>query len=191
MAGSSCVTCPERNQPRMSMPDSSIDPPGGDGAVTSVKPPVRRSVDRPKRPRTRRQRLKSWHRRRRFMIRQNRRLDLLYRMGVAVVGALMILGGAVMVPLPTPGFGWILIFLGLGVWSTEFAWANRVTVFLRHWLDILGDWYKRQSLMRKVLMIGALVVLIVVAFWLFGMLGTIASWFGAEPSWLDGPIRGN
>lgn len=125
------------------------------------------------------------------MIRQDRRLDLLYRMGVAVVGTLMILGGAVMVPLPTPGFGWILIFLGLGVWSTEFAWAHRVTEFLRRWLGILGDWYKRQSLLNKVLMIVAVVVIIVVALWVFGMFGTIASWLNLDRDWLDGPIRGN
>ncbi len=54
----------------------------------------------------------------------------MYRLGVAVVGTLLILAGLVMIPLPIPGPGWGSFFLGLGVLSTEFAWAHRVTSFV-------------------------------------------------------------
>ncbi|WP_051830379.1 MULTISPECIES: TIGR02611 family protein [Streptomyces] len=37
--------------------------------------------------------------------------------GLAVVGL-----GVVMLPLPGPG--WVVIFLGMGIWATEFVWAR-------------------------------------------------------------------
>ncbi|MBB4135961.1 PGPGW domain-containing protein [Gordonia humi] len=75
-------------------------------------------------------RIKIWHRKQRYAIRRHRSLDRLYRFGVAVVGTVLILAGLVMIPLPIPGPGWGSFFLGLGVLSTEFAWAHRVTSFV-------------------------------------------------------------
>ncbi|MFE6051726.1 TIGR02611 family protein [Kitasatospora sp. NPDC056446] len=42
---------------------------------------------------------------------------LVFLAGLAVVGA-----GLVLLPLPGPG--WVVIFLGMGIWATEFAWAR-------------------------------------------------------------------
>lgn len=79
-------------------------------------------------------RIKIWHRRNRFAIRQNPVLNQFYRFAVAVVGSVMMLAGLVMIPLPIPGPGWVTLFLGLAVLSTEFVWAHRVTTFLRRQL---------------------------------------------------------
>ncbi|MFT4086238.1 MAG: TIGR02611 family protein [Gordonia sp. (in: high G+C Gram-positive bacteria)] len=78
--------------------------------------------------------LKIWHRKKRYAIRQNPLLDRTYRIAVGVVGTLMVLAGLVMIPLPIPGPGWVTFFLGLGVLSTEFEWAHRVTSFMRRQL---------------------------------------------------------
>ncbi|HYD08818.1 MAG TPA: PGPGW domain-containing protein [Acidimicrobiales bacterium] len=43
------------------------------------------------------------------------------RVAVTVVGAALVLGGVVMLPLPGPG--WLVIFLGLAVLATEYVWA--------------------------------------------------------------------
>lgn len=51
-------------------------------------------------------------------VRQARRLIIL------IVGATLLLGGAVM--LVTPGPGWLLIFAGLSVLAVEFVWARRL-----------------------------------------------------------------
>jgi len=60
-----------------------------------------------------------------------------WRVGVAVVGLLIVAGGVVLLPLPGPG--WVVIFLGLGLWATEFAWAARLLrsakAFVRRWTD--------------------------------------------------------
>ncbi|MFZ2511747.1 MAG: TIGR02611 family protein, partial [Gordonia sp. (in: high G+C Gram-positive bacteria)] len=124
-------------------------------------------------------------------IRPNPRLNAVYRTGVGFVGTIMILGGAMMVPLPTPGFGWILIFLGLGVLSTEFVWAKKVAHGLRRALDYFEAWWGRRSLAAKTGLIVAVVVIILLFLWLAGMLGTMGSWFGWRDEWLSGPIRGH
>ncbi|MFT3662858.1 MAG: TIGR02611 family protein [Gordonia sp. (in: high G+C Gram-positive bacteria)] len=76
-------------------------------------------------------RIKIWHRRNRYAIRQNPVLNQAYRFAVGIVGTVMMLAGMVMIPLPVPGPGWVTLFLGLAVLSTEFTWAHRVTAFLR------------------------------------------------------------
>ncbi|GAC57376.1 hypothetical protein GOHSU_18_01310 [Gordonia hirsuta DSM 44140 = NBRC 16056] len=116
-------------------------------------------------------------------------LNSAYRAAVAFVGTVMVLGGAAMVPLPTPGFGWILIFLGLGVLSTEFVWAQKLTTWLRRALDWAAAWWKRRSPTEKSGLIFALSVLILLILWLSGMLGTAGSWVGVDRQWLHGPIR--
>lgn len=137
---------------------------------------------------SRRLRLKSWHRKKRYAIRQNTHMDRVYRALVGAVGTAMILFGIALIPLPTPGFGWLLVFLGLGVLSTEFAWAHRITAFLRLWLHRIGHWYGRRSVVEKTAMISAIVVLVVGLAWVFGFLGIFAGWVHLDHAWLQGPI---
>jgi len=49
---------------------------------------------------------------------------LVRRLFVSIVGLAIILAGVAMLVLPGPG--WVTIFLGLAVLSTEFEWAERV-----------------------------------------------------------------
>lgn len=48
------------------------------------------------------------------------------RIAVTVVGALLIILGVIMII--TPGPGWLTIFAGLGVLSTEYTWARRALI---------------------------------------------------------------
>lgn len=54
---------------------------------------------------------------------QHRTTDLLWRIGVGVIGGLITLIGVV--ALLGPGPGWLILFVGLGVLASEFAWAER------------------------------------------------------------------
>lgn len=139
--------------------------------------------------RTRRKRLSLWHRKKRFVIRQNKHMDRTYRVGVAVVGTLMILAGIVMVPLPTPGFGWVMIFLGLAVLSTEFEWAHRVTHVVRRGYDAVVHWFARQSWASKAGLVGATAVIVLAGGWTFGLVGMAAGWAHLDAAWLSGPIH--
>lgn len=72
-------------------------------------------------------------------------LRVLHTTGVAVLGGLLVLAGLVM--LITPGPGWLAIFLGIGVWGTEFAWAHhlnrrvkgRALHVWRWWSNVLAE----------------------------------------------------
>ncbi len=66
--------------------------------------------------------------------RRRRSTDLTWRAVVFVSGVSLVLGGIVLLPLPGPG--WLVIFLGLGVLATEFAWAA-------HLLERIKRYYER------------------------------------------------
>jgi uncharacterized protein (TIGR02611 family) len=61
---------------------------------------------------------------------------LIWRIGVTLVGLVVIAIGALLIPLPGPG--WLIVFLGLGIWSTEYAWARRLLLFVRR---EVGRWW--------------------------------------------------
>ena len=70
---------------------------------------------------------------------RHRTLDLTYRVAVAVIGAAVVVGGIILIPLPGPG--WLIVFGGLAILATEFEWAGRLLDFARRqgaWLDPLG-----------------------------------------------------
>ncbi|WUQ89021.1 TIGR02611 family protein [Kitasatospora purpeofusca] len=55
-------------------------------------------------------------------IRRSRPLHLSWQVAVFLVGLAVVALGVVMLPLPGPG--WVVIFLGMGIWATEFVWAQ-------------------------------------------------------------------
>jgi uncharacterized protein (TIGR02611 family) len=57
------------------------------------------------------------------------RLRVAYKVGVALVGVLVVAVGLVLVPLPGPG--WLIVFVGVAVLGTEFPAAHRVTQAVR------------------------------------------------------------
>jgi uncharacterized protein (TIGR02611 family) len=74
-------------------------------------------------------------------------LGMVYRVGVGVIGALIIAVGIVLIPAPGPG--WLIVFAGLGVLSTEFAWARRVLHFARRKVYGWTQWVTRRSLLVR------------------------------------------
>lgn len=52
--------------------------------------------------------------------------ELAWRVGVAVLGGAITVLGAIF--LITPGPGWLVIFAGLGILASEFAWAERALI---------------------------------------------------------------
>ena len=68
---------------------------------------------------------------------------LLWRIGVTLVGLVVLVVGLVLIPLPGPG--WLIVFLGLGIWSTEYAWARRLLQSTRELLAIWWRWIAAQA----------------------------------------------
>jgi uncharacterized protein (TIGR02611 family) len=51
--------------------------------------------------------------------------ELAWRIGVAVLGGTITVLGAIFL---IPGPGWLIIFAGLGILASEFAWADRALI---------------------------------------------------------------
>lgn len=51
---------------------------------------------------------------------------LIWRISVGVIGGLVTVIGAI--ALVTPGPGWLIIFAGLGILASEFAWADKALI---------------------------------------------------------------
>jgi uncharacterized protein (TIGR02611 family) len=62
---------------------------------------------------------------------------------IGVVGAALVIGGLIMVPFPGPG--WLVVFAGLAVLATEFAWAHHVLERAKRVVHAATDWLKRQN----------------------------------------------
>jgi uncharacterized protein (TIGR02611 family) len=62
----------------------------------------------------------------------------LWRAGIGLTGLLVIVVGVILLPLPGPG--WLIIFLGLAIWGTEFAWAKRLLGFARAQVERWTQW---------------------------------------------------
>lgn len=71
-------------------------------------------------------------------IHSHRHISLAYRWTVGIVGTALILLGLALVPLPGPG--WLVVFSGIAVISTEFAWARRLLHWARATLQAWKEW---------------------------------------------------
>lgn len=80
-----------------------------------------------------------WRRR----IRANPATARVYRIGVFIVGLIIVCGGLLLIPFPGPG--WLIVIAGLAVWATEFERAQRVLEFVKKHLRRWEEWVKRQS----------------------------------------------
>ncbi|KAB1645602.1 TIGR02611 family protein [Pseudoclavibacter sp. CFCC 14310] len=83
---------------------------------------------------------------RRWLGRHPRMLRI-WRAGVACVGGCVLALGIVLLPLPGPG--WIVIFFGLGILATEFAWAAKALKPLkRFWVWLSARMERRRERRR-------------------------------------------
>jgi len=82
-------------------------------------------------------------------IRQHPTGRTILRVGVAILGALIIAIGLILVPLPGPG--WLIVFAGLGVWAIEFHWARRLLTWGRQRFRLWSFWVASRSLFVRLL----------------------------------------
>ena len=55
-----------------------------------------------------------------------------------MLGLAIVVVGVILLSLPGPG--WLIIFLGIGVWATEFAWARRLLSRARAFVSRWPSW---------------------------------------------------
>ena len=108
-------------------------------------------------------------------IRSNPHSHLIYRLVVGVLGLIILVVGLIMVPFPGPG--WLVVFLGLAIWATEFEWAQRL---LHHARDILKTWNERlkpQPWWVKGLVLLVTMVAVAAIFWLLFLISGVPPFF--------------
>lgn len=111
----------------------------------------------------------------RARIRRSPPLNAGYRVLVAVLGAAIVVVGLLLVPLPGPG--WVIVFGGIGLWATEFAWAARLARYARRLLGRWTAWVRERSRPAEAgLAAGALVVLAGLG-WAFLAVSGVPGWF--------------
>ena len=115
-----------------------------------------------------------WEWRRR--IRANPRKLLFYRIGVGVVGGLLIIAAPLTGWLPGPG-GIPLFIAGLAVLSSEFEWAQRLLYRVRDLVKALTAWIGKQPAWLKALGTLALFLCVIVAIWLYLAVLGVPGWF--------------
>ena len=115
-----------------------------------------------------------------------RPVDHAYRVGVGVVGGLIVALGLAAIPLPGPG--WLVVFAGLFVLATEFLWAERLLEFAQKQVKRWTDWAGRQPLWVRFLIAAATAAfvygVVVVALRFIGVPGWIPDWV---PLWHPPP----
>jgi uncharacterized protein (TIGR02611 family) len=113
----------------------------------------------------------------------------MWRIGVGVLGTLVLAGGIVAIPYPGPG--WAIVFVGLAILASEFAWAKTVLRFAKGKYDAWTAWLGRQNLLVKVLVLAATAAIVVATLWLLNAFWLVAGWVGLrEWTWLQSPILG-
>lgn len=70
-----------------------------------------------------------------------------WRILVTIIGAVVIVIGIILLPLPGPG--WVVIFAGLGVLSTEYEWARRLLRATRRKAAELAARARQRSAARR------------------------------------------
>lgn len=113
----------------------------------------------------------SWQRK----IRANPTAHFVYRIFIAVLGLAIVVGGIILLPLPGPG--WVIIFIGLGVWASEFTWASRLLQWTKAQVRSWTRWLGRQNILVRGLVSLAIVALVL------GCIYGYLLWQGI-PTWL-------
>ncbi|MBC8091339.1 MAG: TIGR02611 family protein [Pseudonocardia sp.] len=110
-----------------------------------------------------------------------------YRIGVGVLGALVLALGIVAIPYPGPG--WAIVFVGLAILASEFAWAKRVLHYARGKYDAWTAWLGRQSMIVRLAVIGLTGLIVLATLYLLGALYLVAGWVGLGGwTWLQSPF---
>ena len=65
------------------------------------------------------------------------------RIGIGVLGTVVVAVGIVLIPFPGPG--WAIVILGLAIWALEFAWAKKLLTFTKRHVQSWTHWMARQG----------------------------------------------
>jgi uncharacterized protein (TIGR02611 family) len=105
---------------------------------------------------------------------------------IAIVGAIVTLVGIVLIPYPGPG--WLVVFAGLAILSTEFAFAERLLARGRRYFKAWEVWVKRQGVPMQIVILTFTGLVIVATIWLVNGFGILNVLLSLNQDWLASPF---
>lgn len=105
---------------------------------------------------------------------------------VAIVGTVVLLVGIVAIPYPGPG--WLIVFAGLAILATEFAWAQGILEYARDKYERWQDWLKRQPVAIKVAVLALTGIIVVATIWFVNGFGILNGVLNLQQDWLISPF---
>ena len=116
-------------------------------------------------------------------IRANPHSLKIYRLIVGILGLVIVVIGLAMVPFPGPG--WLVVFLGLAVWASEFEWAQRLLQRAKDTLHAWNKWLRPQPWWVKGLALLVTIAAVAAIFWLLFIISGVPALFpDAVEEWL-------
>jgi uncharacterized protein (TIGR02611 family) len=110
-----------------------------------------------------------------------------YRIGVAVLGGIVLAAGLIMIPYPGPG--WLVVFAGLAILATEFEWAHRVLHYARGKYDAWTAWLGRQPVLVRLAVLALTGLVVLTTLYLLNAFHLVASLVGlGRWTWLQSPF---
>lgn len=108
------------------------------------------------------------------------------KIAIGIIGGLVVVIGLVLVPYPGPG--WLIVFGGLAILSSEFEFAGRLLKFARGKYDLWANWLKRQNWFIRVVSVVFTCLVVVTTLWLLNAFGITASLAEVDVPWLTSPF---
>lgn len=108
------------------------------------------------------------------------------KVAIAIIGTIVLIVGIIAIPYPGPG--WLIVFAGLGILSTEFEWAQRLLDYGRNKLESWNEWVMRQRWTIRAAITLLTATVVVVTIWLLNGYGFMNSWLHLGQDWLTSPL---
>lgn len=108
------------------------------------------------------------------------------QIATALVGGVVLLVGIVTIPYPGPG--WLTVFAGLAILSTEFKWAKDVLHFAKGKYDAWQRWLSQQHPTVRVAFWAMTATVVVMTLWFLNGYGYLADFIGLDWDWVYSPV---
>ena len=105
---------------------------------------------------------------------------------VGIVGGVVALVGLVLVPYPGPG--WLIVFAGLAILSTEFEFARKVLDYAKGKYDAWVDWLKVQPLTIRIVALALTGLVVLATMWLLNVFGLVGDLLNLPWTWYSSPL---
>ena len=105
---------------------------------------------------------------------------------IGIVGGIVLLIGLVLIPYPGPG--WLIVFAGLAILSTEFVFAERLLARARGKYDEWKDWLKKQNVWTQLAVLAFTGLVIVFTVYFLNGFGLINNFLNLGQDWLISPL---